>query len=139
MGCYNPRRVFPIYMCGHYGNSNIRTTTKNTNASRFRRFCCRASEATSSRSSTCICNRESRSPELSSSAILHWESANKVFGKRSSQLLARFIRFFTTARLPLRRSRTEGHRLQRELRQVNHRLQLVVVVKEPQVKYGFCS
>jgi hypothetical protein len=56
---------------------------------------------------------------------------NKVFGKQSSRLLARFVKFFTTAHLPLRRSRAEGHRLQRELHQPDRRLHPVVIVKEP--------
>jgi hypothetical protein len=43
------------------------------------------------------------------------------------------------ARLPLRRSRAESHRLQRELHQTDHRLHPVVIVKEPQVMYDFCS
>jgi hypothetical protein len=64
---------------------------------------------------------------------------NKVFGKRSSRLLARFVKFFTTAHLPLHRSRAEGRRLQRELHQADHRLHPVVIVKEPQVIYGSCS
>jgi hypothetical protein len=41
--------------------------------------CC-AAKASSSCSSMCICDRESRSLELSFSAILHRERANKVFG-----------------------------------------------------------
>jgi hypothetical protein len=87
----------------------------------------------------CICDRESRSPEPSSSAILHRERANKVFGKRSSWLLTRFVKFFTTVRLPLHRSCVEGRRLQRELRQADHRLHPVVIIKEPQVTYDSCS
>jgi hypothetical protein len=71
--------------------------------------------------------------------ILHRERVNKVFGKRSSWLLTLFVKFFTTARLALRRSRAEGHRLQRELRQVNRHLYPVIIVKEPYVTYGFCS
>jgi hypothetical protein len=67
------------------------------------------------------------------------ERANKVFGKRSSRLLARFVKFFTTTCLPLCRSCAEGHRIQRKLRQTDHCLHLVVVVKEPQVMYGSCS
>jgi hypothetical protein len=47
--------------------------------------------------------------------------------------------FFTTARLPLRQSHAEGHRLQRELCQADHRLHSDVIVKEPQVTYGSCS
>jgi hypothetical protein len=43
------------------------------------------------------------------------------------------------AHLPLRRSRAEGRRLQRELRQADRRLHSVVIVKEPQVMYGSCS
>ena len=63
---------------------------------------------------------------------------NKVFGKRSSRLLARFFKFVITARLPLRRSRAEPHRIYRELRQAARRLQEpIVVIKEPQVTYGF--
>jgi hypothetical protein len=42
-------------------------------------------------------------------------------------------------RLPLRRSRAEGRRLQCELHQADRRLHPVVVVKEPQVTYGSCS
>jgi hypothetical protein len=87
----------------------------------------------------CICDRESRFLKLSSLAILHRERANKVFGKQSSRLLTRFIKFFTTARLPLHRSRAKGHRLQHELHQVDRRLHPVVVVKESQVTYGSCS
>jgi hypothetical protein len=112
---------------------------ENTNKSRFRRFCSCTAEATSCRSSTCICDRESRSPDPSSSAILHWEMTNKVFGKRSSRLLAHFIKFFTTARLPLRWSRAEGCRLQCKLRQADRRLHLAIVVKEPQVTYSSYS
>jgi hypothetical protein len=54
-------------------------------------------------------------------------------------LLARFIKFFTTARLHLRQSRTEGRRLQRELRQADRRLHPVVIIKESQVTYDSCS
>jgi hypothetical protein len=64
---------------------------------------------------------------------------NKVFEKRSLRLLTRFIKFFTTTRLPLRRSCAEGHCLQRELRQGDRRLHPVIIVKEPQVMYGSCS
>jgi hypothetical protein len=62
-----------------------------------------------------------------------------VFGKQTLRLLFRFIKFFTTARLPLRRSHTEGRRLQRKLHQADRRLHLVVIIKEPQVTYGSCS
>jgi hypothetical protein len=41
--------------------------------------------------------------------------------------------------LPLRRTRAEGHRLQRELRQVDRHLQSIIVVKKSQVTYGSCS
>jgi hypothetical protein len=64
---------------------------------------------------------------------------NKVFGKRSSRLLACFVKFFTTSRLRLRRSRAERRRLQRELRQADRRLHSIVIVKEPHVTYGSCS
>jgi hypothetical protein len=46
-----------------------------------------ATKTISSRSSMYICNWESGSLKSSSSSILHWERANKVFGKRSSRLL----------------------------------------------------
>jgi hypothetical protein len=71
--------------------------------------------------------------------ILHWDRANKVFRKRSSRLLTHFVKFFTTAHLPLRRSCAESHRLQRELHQVDRRLNSIVIVKESQVKCGYCS
>jgi hypothetical protein len=83
--------------------------------------------------------RESRSLKPSPSVILHRERANKIFGKRSSRLLARFVKFFTTPRLPLRRFHAEGHHLQRKLHQADHRLHLVIIVKELQVIYGSCS
>jgi hypothetical protein len=86
----------------------------------------------------CICDQESRSLEPSSSVILHREKVNKVFRKRSLRLLARFVKFFTMTHLPLRQSRTEGRRLQRELCQADHRLHPVVVVKKPQVTYSSC-
>jgi hypothetical protein len=96
-------------------------------------------QATSSHSSTCICDRESRSPELLSSVIMHQERETKVFGKQSSRLLTHLVKFFTTAHLPLHRSRAEGRRLQYELRQADRRLHPVIIVKEPQVTYGSCS
>jgi hypothetical protein len=71
--------------------------------------------------------------------ILHWERVNKIFEKRSSRLPTRFVKFFTTARLPLRRSCVEGRRLQRELRQADRRLHPIIIVKESQVTYGSCS
>jgi hypothetical protein len=43
------------------------------------------------------------------------------------------------ARLPLHRSRAEGHRLQRELRQADRCLHPVVIVRKLQVTYGSCS
>jgi hypothetical protein len=76
--------------------------------------------------------------DLWNHAILHRERANKFFENRSSWLLARFVKFFTTAHLPLYRSRAEGHRLQRELSQANRRLHSVVIIKELQVTYDSC-
>jgi hypothetical protein len=73
--------------------------------------CC-ATKATASRSSICICDRESRSLEPSSSMILHRERMNKVFGKWSLRLLALFFKFFIMGHLPLRRTCAEGRRLQ---------------------------
>jgi hypothetical protein len=78
---------------------------------------------TKPRKSTCICDRESMSLKSSSSAILHRERANKVFGKRSSRLLARFFKFFITAHLLLHRTCAEGRRLQCKFRQADHRHQ----------------
>jgi hypothetical protein len=134
----NPKRVFPIYTCGRHGNSNIPAATKTLTHLGFTasavaplRLLHPVHRRTSSRSSTCIYDWESRSPEPSSLAILHWEMVNKVFGKRSSRLLARFVKFFTMACIPLRWSHAESHRLQRELRQADHRLHPVVIIKEP--------
>jgi hypothetical protein len=64
---------------------------------------------------------------------------NKVFGKRSSRLLARFVKFFTTTHLPLHRSCVEGHHLQCELHHADRRIHLILIVREPQVTYGSCS
>jgi hypothetical protein len=86
----------------------------------------------------CIYNHDSRSLKPLSLAILHWERTNKFFEKRSSRLLSRFFNFFITAHLPLRRMHAEVHRLQHELHQGHRRLH-PIVVKEPQVTYGFSS
>jgi hypothetical protein len=101
------------------------------------RYC--ATEATSSRSLMWIYDQESRSPEPSSSAILHRERADKIFGKRSSQLLTCFFKFFITAHLPLHRTRVEGRCLQRKLRQAECRLHPIIIIKESQVMYDFSS
>jgi hypothetical protein len=121
--------VFPINTCGLHGSSKM-NSHENTNASRFHRFCCCAAEPTSSRSLTCICDWESMFLKSSSPVILHRERVNKVFGKRSSRLLARFVKFFTMPCLPLRRSHAEGRRLQRELRQVDRRLHPFIIVND---------
>jgi hypothetical protein len=105
----------------------------------FRPLRCCAVMATSSYSSMRIRDRESRSLESSSSMIFQWERANKVFGKLSSQLLVRFFKFFIMAHLPFHQTRAESCRLQRELRQADHHLHPIVVVKEPQVTYDFFS
>jgi hypothetical protein len=83
---------------------------------------CYAAKASSSRLSTCIHDWESRSPEPSSSVILHRERANKVFGKQSSRLLTYFFKFCIMSHLPLCRTCIEGHRLQHELHQTDCRL-----------------
>jgi hypothetical protein len=41
--------------------------------------------------------------------------------------------------LPLRQTRVEGHHLQRELHQADHRLHPIIIVKEHQVTYSFSS
>jgi hypothetical protein len=51
----------------------------------------------------------------------------------------RFIKFFTMAHLPLRRSCTKGRCLQRELHQADYCLHLIIIMKEPQVMYSSCS
>jgi hypothetical protein len=105
-------------------------------------FClirCYITKATSSHSSTCIHDWEIRSPEPSSSVILHRERANKVFRKRSLQLLTHFFKFFITTHLPLHRTYVEGRRLQCKLHQVDRRLHSIIIVKELQVTYGFFS
>jgi hypothetical protein len=94
MGRCNPRQVLPINTCGRYGSSNTQPVTKNTNTSRFYRFYCCVAEATSSHSSTCICDQKSRSPEPLSSAILHQKRVNRVFKKLSSWLLSSLCQFF---------------------------------------------
>jgi hypothetical protein len=80
-------------------------------------------KATSSCSSTCIYNWESRSLEPSYSVILHRERVNKIFRKQSSRLLECLFKFFITARLPFHRTHVDGHHLQRELRQANRHRQ----------------
>jgi hypothetical protein len=121
MGRYNPKQVFPINTYGHHESRNENNHEPPTHLG-LRLIRCCAVKTFSSRSSTCICDQESRSLKPSSSSILHWES-------RSSQLLARFFKFFTTARLPIRRTRAEGRRLHRELHQTDRRLHPTIVVR----------
>jgi hypothetical protein len=137
MGCCNPRRVFPIIRV----TAMELVTTNNHKPMQLGFYflrCC-AKKAISFCSSTCIRDRESRSPKPLSSAILHREMVNKVFGKRSSRLLACFFKFFITARLPLCWTRAEDRHLQRKLHQVDRCLHPNVVVKESQVMYSFSS
>jgi hypothetical protein len=98
----------------------------------FRLLHCYAAKATSFHSSMCICDWESKSPKPLSSAILHRERANKVFGKRSSRLLACFFKFFITSHLPLRRTHDEG-------RHLNVNSVKPIIIKKPQVTYAFSS
>jgi hypothetical protein len=110
-------------------------TTNNHESPTYLGFCllhCCATKASSSHSSMLICDRESRSSELLSSTILHRERANKIYGKRSSRLLARFFKFFIITHLPLYRTRVEGHRLQANF------IGPIIIVKEPQITY-VCS
>jgi hypothetical protein len=103
-----------------------RVTTKNHEPPThlvFHLLRCCAAKTTLSPSSTCIYDQECRYPKPSFSAILHRERTNKVFGKQSSQLLARFFKFFITAHLPLCRTRAKSRRFQRELRQADHHRQ----------------
>jgi hypothetical protein len=101
------------------------------------RYC--AAKTTSSRSSMCIYDQKSRSPEPPSSTILHRKRANKVFGKRSSRLHAHFFKFIITAHLSLCRRRVEDRCLQHKLCQAKRRLHPIIVIKEPQVTYDFFS
>jgi hypothetical protein len=79
----------------------------------------------------------------SSSAILHWERANKVFGKRSARLLERFhiavlYILVTAARLP---PRQWGATRRRQARGgADHRRHLLcLVIPAGQETYGFLS
>jgi hypothetical protein len=88
----------------------------------FHLLCYCAANATSSYLSTCICDRESRSSELSSSSILHRKRANKFFRSdlrdcslASSHSLSCLIYLFV--------GRAKSHRLQCELRQADRRRQ----------------
>jgi hypothetical protein len=91
--------------------------------------CC-VIKAILSRLSMCIYNKESRSPKPSSSTILYQERANKDFGKLSSWLLDHFSKFVITAHLPLHRSCTVSHHINRTLRQSTRSLQKSTTVKE---------
>jgi hypothetical protein len=94
--------------------------------------CCIA-KTSSSRSSTCICNRVSWSLELSSSVILHRERVNKVFGNdlrdcslASSNSSPWLIYLFV------------GHETKVIAFNANP-VRTIIVVKEPQITYGFFS
>jgi hypothetical protein len=87
MRCYNPSWVFPTNTCIHHVELATTNNLKPPTHLCFRLLHCCATKSTASHSSMCISDRESRSPDLSSSVILHRERENKVFGKRSSRLL----------------------------------------------------
>jgi hypothetical protein len=72
---------FPINTCGHHATSNNEHHEPPTHLGfcLLRRYY--AAKATSSHSSTCICDRESRSVKPSYSVILHQERVNKVIRK----------------------------------------------------------
>jgi hypothetical protein len=137
MGHCKSRWVFFKNTYGRNGSSNQNSNEPPTHIGLRLIHCC-AAKTSSSNSSTCIYNQESRSLKPSSSTILHRERANKVFGKRSLWLLACFFKFFTTTCLPLYRMRAEGRHLQRELRQADRCIH-PIVIKEPQVTYDSCS
>jgi hypothetical protein len=80
---------------------------------------------------------------ISSSAILPWERANKIFGKRSTRLLERFhiavlYVLVTTARLP---PRQWGATRRRQARRGadRRRRHLCLVIPVTQETYGFLS
>jgi hypothetical protein len=72
MRCCNPRHASSINMCGHHRTCNyeLKTQCHELHLVFCLLYCC-AAKATSSRSSTWLCDRESRSIEPSSSVILH--------------------------------------------------------------------
>jgi hypothetical protein len=78
MGRCNSRRVFPINTCSCHGSSNLNNHEAPMHLGlRLIHYC--AAKTSPSRSSTCICDRESRSLESLPSAILCRETANKIF------------------------------------------------------------
>jgi hypothetical protein len=118
-GRFNPRRVFPINTSGRHETSN-HEQPQATNASGF--------------SPSPLL--ESRSPEPSSSAILHGGRI-RFLESDLRNCSIRFIKLFIIARLPLHWLRVEPHHIYRELRQSAHDLQEPTVVKE--VTYVFNS
>jgi hypothetical protein len=91
--------------------------------------CC-VVKASSSRSSTCICNRESRSLESSTSVILHQKRANKVFRNDLHDYSIRFIKLFIMTHFPLCWLCIEPHHIYCELRQSTHGLQEYTATQE---------
>jgi hypothetical protein len=81
MGCHNLSRFSPINTCGHHKTCNHELITQfHEPHLGFRLLRCCAVKATLSHLLTYIYDRESRSPEPSSSTIIHCERTNKVFG-----------------------------------------------------------
>jgi hypothetical protein len=125
----NSRRVFPINTCGCHGTSNHEKHEPPTHLC-FHLLSCCAAKSTASRSLVCTCDWVSRSLKLLSSTILHQKRVNKVFGKRSSQLLNLILHVCHMTRLPLRRSRADHHLIYHELHQSMHSLQESTIVQE---------
>jgi hypothetical protein len=96
-------------------------------------LCCYATKATSSHLSMYICDWESRSSKPSCSTILHRERANKVFGKRSTQLLDCFFKFINTTCLPLHWLCVDPRHIYHELHYSSHGLQKSILVKDTYV------
>jgi hypothetical protein len=130
-------RVFPINTCGRHESSNTRTTTKTPTHLDFT-----ASTAASPRLFHLV---HRRAFTIGRVGLQNPHPQQSCTGRGRIRILvsdlhgARFVKFFTTARLSLHQSRVEGHRLHRELHQVDRRLHLIIVVKEPQVTYGYFS
>jgi hypothetical protein len=131
MGRRNPSQFSPINTCGRHGTCSNELKTQSHEPHLgfcLPRYC--ATKATSSRSSTCIWDQETRSSELLSSMILHWERANKVFGKCSPWLLDCFSKFIITTRLPLCWASADHRRLQHAVDQTEQRLHNSTIIKE---------
>jgi hypothetical protein len=135
MGRCNPRHVFPVYTCGRHRNSNIPTAMKipthlgfTATAAAPLRLLHPVHRCASAIGRGGLQNRRPQQSCIGRGRIRFLGSNLRDCSLASSSSSPRLVYLFVGL--------AEGRRLQRELRQADHRLHPVVIVKKSQVTFG---